>query len=223
MNYQNIYNRIVFRAKNRLIIEREYYESHHILPRCMGGKDTIDNLVQLTPSEHFICHLLLSKIYPDNIGLIRAVMWMCTDISRGRTRNKTYSTYKQKFHKYYMDQRLKRNCKICGKEMLVVKNLEKTKKYCSKECLTISNRTARTITINCKNCNKLITKKEYNAKKFCCEKCYTEFRGKNLIRRKPITIKHCSFCKKKMELEPNLKDKKFCSQKCSSNSRKKLN
>ena len=39
-----------------------YYERHHIIPRSMGGADTDDNLVYLTGKEHYIAHLLLTKI-----------------------------------------------------------------------------------------------------------------------------------------------------------------
>lgn len=39
-----------------------YTEKHHIIPRSMGGKDTKENLVVLTAREHYIAHLLLTKI-----------------------------------------------------------------------------------------------------------------------------------------------------------------
>jgi hypothetical protein len=35
-----------------------YYERHHIIPKSLGGKDT----VLLTAKEHFICHILLPKM-----------------------------------------------------------------------------------------------------------------------------------------------------------------
>lgn len=38
------------------------YESHHIVPKCMGGSNFSSNKVLLTPREHFICHLLLTKM-----------------------------------------------------------------------------------------------------------------------------------------------------------------
>lgn len=40
-----------------------YTETHHILPRCLGGDNSKDNLVKLTAREHFIAHLLLTKCY----------------------------------------------------------------------------------------------------------------------------------------------------------------
>ena len=39
-----------------------YKESHHILPKSLGGTNSYDNLVDLTAREHFICHWLLTKM-----------------------------------------------------------------------------------------------------------------------------------------------------------------
>jgi hypothetical protein len=39
-----------------------YYESHHVIPKSMGGSDATDNRVLLTAREHFICHALLVKM-----------------------------------------------------------------------------------------------------------------------------------------------------------------
>ena len=36
-----------------------FMEKHHIIPKCMGGSNTADNIVKLTPREHFVCHKLL--------------------------------------------------------------------------------------------------------------------------------------------------------------------
>ena len=43
----------------------EYYESHHIKPKWMGGSDSKDNLVLLTAREHYLAHYLLFKHYKD--------------------------------------------------------------------------------------------------------------------------------------------------------------
>lgn len=58
--YTNWYLGIVESARNRtgLILK----ESHHVIPKCMGGTDDPENLVDLTPREHFVCHLLLTKM-----------------------------------------------------------------------------------------------------------------------------------------------------------------
>jgi hypothetical protein len=39
-----------------------YREQHHIVPKSLGGSNKSDNLVSLTAKEHFICHLLLTRM-----------------------------------------------------------------------------------------------------------------------------------------------------------------
>ena len=74
--YQNWYNQIIKRARNRVL--NEYTELHHIIPRSLGGSDSADNLVNLTAREHFICHILLTKFTTgqEKNKMIRAVMLM---------------------------------------------------------------------------------------------------------------------------------------------------
>lgn len=65
MNYARIYNNIITNRLNNPITD-EYTECHHILPKSIGGKDDKSNLVNLLAREHFICHLLLTKMYTKN-------------------------------------------------------------------------------------------------------------------------------------------------------------
>ena len=58
--YTNWYYKIVDRAKDRLI--DGYVEKHHIIPKSLGGTDDKSNLVILTAREHYLCHLLLTKM-----------------------------------------------------------------------------------------------------------------------------------------------------------------
>ena len=62
MNYKRIYESII--EKRKIDIPTGYVEEHHIIPRSLGGTDDKSNLVKLTAKEHFICHLLLTKMYP---------------------------------------------------------------------------------------------------------------------------------------------------------------
>jgi hypothetical protein len=39
------------------------YERHHIIPRCFGGHNSLENFIKLTPREHYIAHMLLWKAY----------------------------------------------------------------------------------------------------------------------------------------------------------------
>lgn len=59
MDYTGIYTRLIARARDRQY--DGYTERHHIVPRSLGGPDTPDNLVRLTPKEHFVCHLCLVR------------------------------------------------------------------------------------------------------------------------------------------------------------------
>lgn len=39
-----------------------YTETHHVVPKSLGGVNSPENLVKLTAREHFICHWLLTKM-----------------------------------------------------------------------------------------------------------------------------------------------------------------
>lgn len=64
--YTKIYFAIINAAKGRLRVG--YTETHHIIPKCLGGSDDPSNLVKLTAKEHFVCHHLLTKMMtqPNN-------------------------------------------------------------------------------------------------------------------------------------------------------------
>lgn len=71
MNYLKAYNILVERGKKRqsgTTGKLKGYHLHHILPKCIGGNDTPDNLTLLTRKEHYICHLLLVKIYENIVS-----------------------------------------------------------------------------------------------------------------------------------------------------------
>ncbi len=98
--YTNWYNKIISRAKSRQSLDR-YTEKHHIIPRSIGGKDVNDNIVELSAREHFICHLLLTKMVTDinKYKMIKASIMMITRIGPGQERykvtNRIYETLKQ--------------------------------------------------------------------------------------------------------------------------------
>ena len=56
------YYSIIQRAKTRNLPPEIYVERHHIIPRSLGGNDDHNNIVTLTAREHFICHLLLTRM-----------------------------------------------------------------------------------------------------------------------------------------------------------------
>jgi hypothetical protein len=95
MDYQKHYDLLMERAKTRAI--EGYSESHHIIPSCIGGPDSKDNLVDLTPEEHFVAHQLLTKIYPSNHKLIRAATMMAVSSEKVKRTNKLYGWLRRKF------------------------------------------------------------------------------------------------------------------------------
>lgn len=88
MNHQKVYDAIIakIRFENRTKysyhqrkqsnFELPYYETHHILPRCMGGGDEPENLMLVTLKEHFVCHKLLLYIFKKNRGMVSTFHFM---------------------------------------------------------------------------------------------------------------------------------------------------
>lgn len=58
---ENKYTRWYFRIINNPDTTG-YVERHHIIPRCMGGDNSLQNIVRLSARQHFVCHLLLTKM-----------------------------------------------------------------------------------------------------------------------------------------------------------------
>jgi hypothetical protein len=112
MDYQKIYDHLVFRAKNENRKKKQgiSYEAHHITPKCLGGEGechqwrTHPNIILLTPREHFIAHLLLLEIYPKNYKLKHATWFMLFGKSGGQNRDykvssRTYERLKEEKNK----------------------------------------------------------------------------------------------------------------------------
>jgi hypothetical protein len=139
MNYQNIYNQIIERAKGRKL--EGYKERHHIIPKCLGGDNSKENLVDLTAREHYICHRLLCKIYPNNNSLSSA-LWLMINASREyQKRHKPSSRiYELLKEEYALRQSLNKTgvkrekwvCEKLSKSMKGIKRSDETKKNISK-------------------------------------------------------------------------------------------
>jgi hypothetical protein len=91
MDYKKIYDNLM---ESRLLLKEErcklrkqgeYFEVHHIIPKCMGGegkttgyKNLIHpNIVVLTAREHYIAHALLFLIYRTR-ELMHSFHFFCT-------------------------------------------------------------------------------------------------------------------------------------------------
>ena len=89
MNYKKIYDNIINYRKNNEY--KGYTECHHILPRSLGGSNDKTNLVNLSAREHYICHLLLTKMYEKGTNeyykSVHAFMMMCNAKSNNQERD----------------------------------------------------------------------------------------------------------------------------------------
>lgn len=94
MNYKKIYDELIKSAQARRLDESQRKEKHHIIPVCRGGnlKD-INNIVELTPREHYVAHKLLHYAYPEDKGLQSAYCMMAfSTIKKMKIYDKGYST-----------------------------------------------------------------------------------------------------------------------------------
>lgn len=107
--YKSWYDSIIQKAKVRNL--SGYKEKHHILPRCLGGKDNQENLVELTAREHFIVHMLLCKFTVGQAKhkMIFAFNPMANIKSKGRnykTNSKTAELLRLEFKKLLTGKKL---------------------------------------------------------------------------------------------------------------------
>lgn len=98
--YANYYFRIIEKARS--LPKPTIAEEHHIIPKCIGGPNTKENLVYLSTKQHFVVHLLLTKMAENSVELRkfgRAFKMMCTSSSDtpGRPSAKTYQIERTKF------------------------------------------------------------------------------------------------------------------------------
>lgn len=108
--YETWYAAITKRGQDRHT--DSYTESHHIIPRSLGGSDDPTNITKLTAREHFICHWLLTKIYRE--GEAHWKMLNAIRIMRAGNKNqqrysnritaRVYSNLKEEYSKLQSDR-----------------------------------------------------------------------------------------------------------------------
>jgi hypothetical protein len=108
MNYVKIYEKIIDNAKSqnrKKTKEGSIYESHHIIPKSVGGLNNKDNLVLLTPKEHYICHKLLVEIYRKTpyCNKMYYAMWC---LINGSGNQKRYSPSSRIYHNFKNELKL---------------------------------------------------------------------------------------------------------------------
>lgn len=76
LTYQAFIDNIL-QTRGRFACGNEYHERHHIVPKCLGGTNEENNLIDLFAREHFEAHRLLALENPENNGLQYAWWNMC--------------------------------------------------------------------------------------------------------------------------------------------------
>jgi len=112
--YLRIYYSIINNARSRGLDRKKlkktigYIEIHHIIPKCLGGKDSSSNLVALTFKEHYVCHHLLCAIFKNNYLIRQAYYFMShIEITEGgkRVRKRVSAKMIEEFKKFAKDHK----------------------------------------------------------------------------------------------------------------------
>lgn len=108
------YNKLIANAISRDL--DGYCEKHHIQPKSLGGSDAKSNIVKLTAREHYIAHLLLTKMFDDSdttFRMICAALRVGYNPSNGIRGGRNYEAAKAK-HRVMMSIRMKGNSNKLG-------------------------------------------------------------------------------------------------------------
>lgn len=129
--YSKWYFDIIEKRKSRKLNEK--YEIHHIIPKKLGGNNNLKNLIKLTYKEHFICHLLLTKMLN---GLNKKYMIHALNLMAHTRKIKINSRLYEYIKKEYSNQNKKELNAMWGKKKLNhpafgYKHTEEHKKYIS--------------------------------------------------------------------------------------------
>jgi hypothetical protein len=176
MTYTKHYTNLINRAKERTL--EGYKESHHIIPKCLGGTDERDNLVDLTAREHFIAHLLLWKIHPESYGLIKAISMMCTGHKEHRSGNRMYGWLREKLASEFSRSQSGEGNSQFGTMWIHNLDLKESKKILKSDEIPegwLKGRKLSWEVYYCKFCNTLLN----NQRNFCDNLCSVNYRKKS--------------------------------------------
>ena len=151
--YTKWYFQLIESTKTRKA-DIEYFEKHHIMPKCLGGSNASENLVRFTAREHFIAHLLLTKMLngPSKRKMIFALFRMTSGNNkqqRYNLNNRSYELIKQKMreeireqnkNQIYTDEQLKKFYKTLEESGGPWNKGKKMSDDFKKKCLTSKNK-----------------------------------------------------------------------------------
>ncbi len=168
MNYSRIHNNIIQNAKtHQRKRDINYYENHHIIPTCLGGLNSKDNMILLTAREHYLVHWLLVKIYSNHslcYKLASAFNKMCSR-SSNQQRKYTSAQYviaRNNFSKYHPAKHNDIKKKISNSLKIYYENNSKYD-YSKHVIFTCA-------------CGKKLNISHLDRRKFCSIECFNKFR-----------------------------------------------
>ena len=101
--YTRWYYNIVNNAQARLS-NTAYIEKHHIVPKSLGGNNSKNNIVALTAREHYICHVLLTKMLEgDKRSKMVYALWIMNAKNKTQDRQIMSSSRYEKVRKEYAE------------------------------------------------------------------------------------------------------------------------
>ena len=104
MNHQRHYDLLIAKAQARLEVHG-YAEKHHIVPRCLGGSNSKNNIVALTGREHFVAHMLLAKIHGKGLWQAAVMMKNKSSMQPGRvTTSRLYEMARKNWSAHLSNQ-----------------------------------------------------------------------------------------------------------------------
>lgn len=90
MDYRKIYADFIESRKHRAHPDGEYLERHHVIPKSLGGTDAPENIVLLTPGDHYFAHLCLAKIHG---GSQWGAVWCMVKMTISKRRRRASQAY----------------------------------------------------------------------------------------------------------------------------------
>lgn len=130
ITYKEFINNIL-KTRGRFACGKEYYERHHIIPRCIGGTNDKENLIDLFGREHFEAHRMLALENPENEKLVYA--WWCMSVQTNQHTRERYEITPEEYEevrKHYVIT-LSENMKGEGNHFYGKKHSEETKQKIS--------------------------------------------------------------------------------------------
>lgn len=150
MNYQKIYDALVQKRKeNPLNKKIQYCESHHIIPRSLGGTDELDNIVNFTAREHYVAHKILVKAYLQKYGkesehykkMVAALFFMTTSQRwNGKITSRMYDTIRNEFAKRQYENNVGERNPMFGRDWREGKTQEEIERHNKKSTTWFQNR-----------------------------------------------------------------------------------